>query len=236
MKTITLIRHAKTEKRSPEGTDFDRRLTKRGREEVQLIADFFAKKDIKKALFITSPARRALQTAQLLAEELKYPIEQIQIENDLYHDPSYENFLQLIHYAPTQVDRLFLFGHNPSISGLADYLVVTPYLDLPPAGVATIGAGDNWRSFQAGNGQLLYLDFPMKHKDYSHIEAEIHSEITQDLVQNIRAVLDKHAALSSPKLASVIYDHAHAITQKYLQSVPTYYKLCIRQKELQRKL
>ncbi len=235
MKIVTLIRHAKTEKTSPQGTDFDRRLNKRGREEARLIADFFSKKDLKNTLFISSPAPRALQTAQLLAEELKYPSEKIQIENDIYHDPAYENLLKIIHHAPAEIERLFLFGHNPSISGLADYLVVTPYLDLPPAGVATIAAGDDWRSFQASSGQLLYLDFPMKDKDYSDIEAEIHSEITHDLVQNIRTTFEKYAALSSPKVTTAIHDHAKTITARYLKSVPNWYKLRIRQKELQRK-
>jgi len=235
MKMITLIRHAKTETYSPKGTDFDRRLNKRGREEARLIADFFSKKDLKNALFISSPAKRALQTAQLLAEELKYPTEQIQIENDIYHDPAYENLLQLIHHAPAQTDRLFLFGHNPSISGLADYLVGNYHPALPPAGVVSIGAGDSWRSFQPGNGQILYLDFPMKHKDYSDIEAEIHSEITQDLMHNMRLTFEKYADLSSPKMAAALYDHAKAITDRYLKSVPNWYKLRIRQKELQRK-
>ena len=74
MKTLYLVRHAKSSWEEPGVSDADRPLIPKGLKKTQLIVDFLLKRETKIDLMISSPAVRAYETAKLVAAGLDYPL------------------------------------------------------------------------------------------------------------------------------------------------------------------
>ena len=72
MKTLFLVRHAKSSRDDPSLPDRDRPLDDRGKRDAPTMGKRLAKRDVKPDLLLSSPALRALTTAQLMAEEVGY--------------------------------------------------------------------------------------------------------------------------------------------------------------------
>ena len=81
MKTLFLIRHAKSSWDDPALSDKDRPLSDRGRRDAPKMGKRLAKRDVKPDLILSSPARRALTTAEIIAKKLDYKLKDI-VEND----------------------------------------------------------------------------------------------------------------------------------------------------------
>ncbi|WP_433896219.1 SixA phosphatase family protein [Sphingobacterium mizutaii] len=123
MKTLYLIRHAKAEEHSFSKDDFYRDLQKKGRERAERIAQKLKEslKIDKKTLVTSSSANRAIQTAELFCEVLGYPKESIHQTRDIY-EAHFMDILKVINTVPDEYDTLLIFGHNPGLSNLTNYL------------------------------------------------------------------------------------------------------------------
>ena len=123
MKTLYLIRHAKAEEHSFSKDDFYRDLQKKGRERAERIAQKLkdSLKIDEKTLVISSSANRAIQTAELFCEVLGYPQESIHQTRDIY-EAHFMDILKVINSVPEENDTLLIFGHNPGLSNLTNYL------------------------------------------------------------------------------------------------------------------
>ncbi|WP_185216034.1 SixA phosphatase family protein [Sphingobacterium mizutaii] len=123
MKTLYLIRHAKAEEHSFSKDDFYRDLQKKGRERAERIAQKLkdSLKIDEKTLVISSSANRAIQTAELFCEVLGYPQESIHQTRDIY-EAHFMDILKAINSVPEEYDTLLIFGHNPGLSNLTNYL------------------------------------------------------------------------------------------------------------------
>ena len=112
MKRLVIVRHAKTEQQGYD-RDFDRELVDRGIEDAKNIVEDLKEWKIKPDQIISSPAKRAITTARLFADGLGFPSREI-IENEgLYFDFTTQDFLDMVHEIPEEVNTLFVFGHNP---------------------------------------------------------------------------------------------------------------------------
>ncbi len=80
-----------------------------------------AKRAVKVDLILSSPARRALKTAQVLADKLDYKLENIVTDDRLYPGAA-DDVLNIIHKLGNKWDRVMLVGHNPALANLAHYL------------------------------------------------------------------------------------------------------------------
>ena len=92
MKTLTLVRHAKSSWSDTHLSDRDRPLNKRGKRDAPVMGKRIVEHGIRPSLIISSPAKRAWSTAKLIAAEISYPIEFLQREDGLYH-ASLDEFL-----------------------------------------------------------------------------------------------------------------------------------------------
>src|SRR5258708_1357980 len=120
MKTLYLVRHAKSGKDWPNLPDFDRPLNEKGYQDSHLIGEKLFEKKIPadkypSLFFISSPAIRALTTALIIARSIKYSEENIILKRELY-DSTVEELLEIISQADNQANSLMLFGHNPTFS------------------------------------------------------------------------------------------------------------------------
>ena len=137
MKTLLLIRHAKTEERSTSGRDFDRMLTKRGRDNAQQLAFELLAMNYQPDVCLSSSAKRARETTTILSGSLQLPEYAVVYRDDLYlADESL--MLSQINALDDRVQQLMLVGHNPGISGLAHYFNQSLIAPLPTCGAVSL--------------------------------------------------------------------------------------------------
>jgi phosphohistidine phosphatase len=134
MKTLFLVRHAKSSRDDPSLPDRDRPLDDRGRRDAPKMGKRLAKRDVKPDLLVSSPALRALTTAQLIAEEIGFKRKDIVVDDRLYAS-SPDALLAVIRALDDKLDRVMLFGHNPEFSELAHRLS-REIVDMPTSAVA----------------------------------------------------------------------------------------------------
>jgi len=143
MKQLFIIRHGKaTHKPMP---DIQRFLTEKGIKQIHKLGKKLLEKEIIPDLIISSPATRAVQTAEILAETTNYPKNQILTTPDFYFMPD-ELVYQHIKEFPDSAKTVFITGHNPFWTDLADELSSEEIWHLRTGkcfGVAF--ETDNWR-------------------------------------------------------------------------------------------
>lgn len=160
MKRLYLIRHAKSSWTDPNLEDFDRPLNKRGKVDAPEMAGRLTRLEVKPDLIVASPARRARKTAIQMAKGTGYDKKAIRYYDDLYLG-SLSYHLSLLTNLFSEVDILFLVGHNYTITELAEYLSGAIIENIPTCGVVAIEY-DSDTGFvpDAGGGKLLFFDFP----------------------------------------------------------------------------
>jgi phosphohistidine phosphatase len=121
LKTLLLLRHAKSSWDQPLLSDYERPLAKRGRKAAPRMGKFIAKADLAPDLVLCSSARRAQETWNLVSGALGAPC-QVVILEDLY-DASVQSLISLLREVPDTVDRILMVGHNPTFEDLAMTLV-----------------------------------------------------------------------------------------------------------------
>jgi phosphohistidine phosphatase len=164
MKTLYLIRHAKSDWSDKSLSDFDRPLNKRGTKNAPLMGSKLADKGIHPDLILSSPALRAKTTAITIAKALSYPLDSIRYNHDLYAC-DVETILSIIRDVSPSVDTLFVFGHNPEITECANYLSNGDIENIPTCGVVEMRLiKDDWKSIGENSAEISEFDFPKKYR------------------------------------------------------------------------
>ena len=99
MKTLYLVRHAKSSWDNPNQGDFDRPLNRRGEKAAPFMAKLMQQKSVNPDLILSSPANRALTTAEIFCETLGYPPEKIEQRIEIY-EGGLNHMLQLVQQIP----------------------------------------------------------------------------------------------------------------------------------------
>jgi len=160
MKKLYLIRHAKSSWEEPGISDMERPLMEKGFKRTMKIIRFLNEHDVKIDLIISSPAERAFQTAILIAKGIGYPEDKIQIERKIY-DGYYDRILDLIYATSIEVNSLMIFGHNPTITHLANLFLHPGVELLPTAGTVCISFDtDSWESIPSVDPINEFIIFP----------------------------------------------------------------------------
>ncbi len=161
MKTLFLVRHAKSSRDDPSLPDRDRPLNDRGKQDAPTMGKRLAKRDLKPDLLMSSPALRALTTAQLIAEEVGYKRKDIVVDDRLYTS-SPDDLLAVIRVLDKRLDRVMLFGHNPEFTDLAHRLS-SEIVDMPTSAVAEFSFDTKaWSDVGEVEPVKALLDYPKK--------------------------------------------------------------------------
>ncbi len=120
MKTLLLLRHAKSSWADENMADFDRSLNERGQKDAPRMGKLLAQKGFTPELIITSAAKRAAATAELVAQAAGYEGD-IQRHEQLYLAEPGE-YVVVARQVNDQVNCLMLVGHNPGIEELVEWL------------------------------------------------------------------------------------------------------------------
>ncbi len=160
MKTLTIIRHAKSSWEQEDLHDFERPLNERGRRDAPVMATRLKQAAATPELLVSSPALRAITTARVFAEGLGISTDAIQLQARIY-EASANTLLQIIRGFDDHHGHIALFGHNPGLSDLVRKLVQRDFRELPTCGMVQISlSAERWRDVSADTGQLLYSSWP----------------------------------------------------------------------------
>ena len=162
MKTLTLVRHAKSSWKDRSLSDRERPLNNRGTRDVPVMAKRISDAGIRPSLIVSSPAVRAWTTAQVVAGELGYPLEFLQREDDLYL-ASLDSWLDVVAAQDNGFNSLMLFGHNPGLTDFANFLSPGLTNNVPTVGVVSVTIDrDDWLLYERPEVELVVYDYPKK--------------------------------------------------------------------------
>ena len=161
LKTLLVIRHAKSSWSFDLLSDFERPLNERGMKDAPAMAKRLLDKKIKIDQFISSPAKRAKTTAGLFAEKYRYPKEAIELIPALYNAlPA--TFFSVVEEIDDRYDTVAIFSHNPGITEFVNQLAGKVNIDnMPTCGVFAVTFNSNhWKDFSAVKKNFLFFDYP----------------------------------------------------------------------------
>lgn len=160
MKTLLIVRHAKSDWKDEQLSDFDRPLNSRGKKNAPEMGLRMQQHGFLPDLIWSSAAKRAKRTAKLIANTIAYPEEKIVFDEALYH-AGRMSLLTQIQQQEDQYDFIMLVGHNPGLSMLASQLGSITIDNIPTTGMAMMKFQvDRWSEINFGSGSLVWYDYP----------------------------------------------------------------------------
>jgi phosphohistidine phosphatase len=157
MKILYVLRHAKSDWSDASLPDFERPLNERGLKAAPKMGVFMRERGIEPDLIVSSPARRALETAQLVKEAAAFSAE-IRFESGIY-EASVGDLMEIVSKTDDSTEKLLIVGHNPGFENLVGYLT-GEFHPMPTAALAEIELPvKSWKEI-TGGGKLKNLFKP----------------------------------------------------------------------------
>lgn len=164
MRELHLIRHAKSSWDDPRLPDYGRPLNARGVRDASQMANLLAATFTSPPMLVSSPAKRAWQTAVAFARALGVPDRMICREPAIYEADA-QKLLDVISGSNDDITQVLLFGHNPGISEVAHQLAQCPFGSLPTCGVASLALDiSHWRDVRPECARLLTYRYPKQYR------------------------------------------------------------------------
>jgi phosphohistidine phosphatase len=151
MRTLYLLRHAKSSWKDESLRDFDRPLNHRGRDAAELIGRVLADEKLSALLVISSPALRARETIELVLKSsgLRFAP---QFDERIY-EADLNALLQVVSTIPDATETAIMVGHNPGFEALLAFLT-GENRRMPTCALARIELTSNWKEVGEGTGRL----------------------------------------------------------------------------------
>jgi len=159
MKTLLLLRHAKSSWKQSGQPDHERPLNKRGKKEAPKVGKYLKENDLIPDLILSSTARRAHDTAQAVADGCGFE-GQIDSYQDLYLSDT-ACYLDILHRLPDDARQVLVVGHNPDVEELLTLLTdVSEH--MPTAALAVVNLPiSSWQELnEATDSRLQTLWVP----------------------------------------------------------------------------
>ncbi|MDH5379501.1 MAG: phosphohistidine phosphatase SixA [Cyclobacteriaceae bacterium] len=159
-KHLYLLRHAHALERQGNESDFERNLSPTGLQNSTRMGINLLKKEVSFDMIVSSPAERAKNTAELVAEQIKYNTDSIYMNNTIY-EASPRNLLQVVNNLKPEWKSVLMVGHNPAISYLAEYLTGSEIGNMTTCGLAYIKFENmKWEDILEYSGKLISYEYP----------------------------------------------------------------------------
>jgi phosphohistidine phosphatase len=155
MKTVLLMRHAKSSWKDPKLPDIERPLTKRGKKDVPFMGQKLVDKELAPQMILCSTAVRARMTAELVAKKCGYQGEITYLDSFYLAEPAV--YADALSNLPDEIERVMLIGHNPGLEGLLQ-IMSGQVESLPTSAIA-------------------YLVLPVSH--WNEINGQTHADICE---------------------------------------------------------
>jgi phosphohistidine phosphatase len=162
MKTLLLIRHAKSGWNDPSLSDFDRTLTERGKSDAKMMAKRVKEKSIEIDLFVSSPAKRAKKTAKIFMKGYEEKKKNLFLAPTLY-EGSVKDFYETIKSVDDKEKVVAVFAHNPGITEFVNSLNCSRVNNMPTSAIVALKINTkHWRDFQEAEKEFLFFNYPKK--------------------------------------------------------------------------
>lgn len=143
--------------------DFDRPLNPRGLRDAPFMAKLLKAKKVNPDLIISSPANRALTTAGYFAEELNIPKENIDQRAEIYEALTV-TIQDMISDLDNALNTVVIFGHNPTLTSLANLYHEKYIPNVPTCGIVEIQADiDDWKEFNEETARRTNFHYPKEY-------------------------------------------------------------------------
>lgn len=160
MRTLYLIRHAKSSWDTPGLRDFNRPLNERGLHDAPQMAKLLVKQGVQPDLLISSPAKRAITTALFFAQAFGIADDAVVREQDIY-EADIRDLLRIISALPDSAHTVLLFGHNNTLTHVANLFTEDFIENVPTCGIVRIeSSAATWQEFYEGNSIVKTCFFP----------------------------------------------------------------------------
>lgn len=162
MKTLSLLRHAKSSWNDTGLSDKDRPLNSRGEHDAPMMGSRLNDSPIRPSLIVSSPAVRAWTTARIVALEISYPKEFLQRDERLYL-AGVNQMLDVLSEQDPGFNSIMLVGHNPGLTEFANRLVPDLTSNLPTCGMVSVEVdSDDWNLRGNPACELVLFDYPKR--------------------------------------------------------------------------
>ena len=158
---MIITRHAKTVPGDGQMADFDRFLTNRGHKDPVLVSKELLNLGVTPDVIVSSPAKRAHQTAEIFADSFQIPADNIELADFLYGYFSIDSLMAFLQSKADQSSCVQVIGHNPKMVEIAADLTASIYRNLPTSGTQVLEFYVNsWDHISEGSGTLIHYIYP----------------------------------------------------------------------------
>ena len=160
MKTLILVRHAKSDWKAAYEDDFDRPLNDRGKRDAVNMAERLHQKGVQIDLILTSPARRARKTARAFAQ--RYGLDTVKtIEVPELYLADAREISVVVAGLSDETDTVAVFGHNPGFTVFANAQEVVRIDEMPTCSILALSINaEHWSAFDRSEKKFLFFDRP----------------------------------------------------------------------------
>lgn len=159
MKTLYLIRHAKSSWSNNNLSDFDRPLNEKGKSDAIKMGNKLLSQKVMPNCVIASSSKRTKKTAKRITKILGFSYSDLDFRKELYHS-NYKTLMICLTSINDNNNSCFIIVHNPGVSNFCDYLTHHA-IDFPTCGIAKISFEvDSWMEITSGSGVLEWFDYP----------------------------------------------------------------------------
>lgn len=160
MKTIIITRHAKSDWGNLMQKDYDRPLNERGLKDAPNMGKRLLTRGISIDKVVASTAKRAAQTANLIAAAIEYQLSHIEWHDKLYHAPP-TIISEVIYGLDHEWNTVLLVAHNNGVTDFVNSLCAYFTDNMPTCAMAAFNIyGERWEDFATAKKELLFYDYP----------------------------------------------------------------------------
>jgi phosphohistidine phosphatase len=164
LKTIFIIRHAKSSWTELDRRDFDRVLDLRGHNDAPRMAKMLKSEGILPDLIVSSPAMRAKMTASYFVNEFGIDAQSVDYQSDIY-EAMESDIYKVVRDLPNSANIVLLFGHNPSLTYFTNRFNAKPIDNLPTCGIVRIDVNvADWDKFNEKTAKVTGWWYPKMYK------------------------------------------------------------------------
>jgi len=158
MRTLYLLRHAKSSWNDETLSDFDRPLKKRGKEASKLVGQLIRKEMLSDLLVVSSPAQRTRETTKIVLKNASLDPE-VRFDPQIY-EAELAGLLEVLGRIESDRECVMIVGHNPGMENLLR-LLTGASREMPTAALAKIKLNtESWKSLSGSEGHLEWLKTP----------------------------------------------------------------------------
>ena len=160
MKTIYLIRHAKSDWQNTNLSDYNRPLNKRGQKDAPFMGNKLNELNPCIDLIIASPAKRALETVISISKAIDYSCDNIDFNKSIY-ESTYIDLNIIINDLDNNINTVLLLGHNPGLTNFSNYLTNNYIDNISTCGIVKIELEiESWNEIIEGIGSKIFYIYP----------------------------------------------------------------------------